>query len=456
MQVTVWGGAGEHGRSCYLIEHRQTRVLLDCGVKKEGPGAYPSLVGETAAGLDAVFLSHAHEDHSVAIPLLYKLGYRGAVWTTRATVRQLPAYFRAWKQYVAAQGAPLPYEEEHIDAIQYAYLEETAGPGEWLALSPKLSVCWGRSGHLPGSVWLLLNIEGRLAFFSGDYTSESALLAADIPALPAAELRSGEEAQPALGGAGRSSARANGPTVDLAIVDAAYGGDPDSQGEKLALLKAAVGEALHRGETVLLPVPVFGRGQELLLWAQETFPDVRIVAEKEIVDGLADMLQWRAWLRENAAGRIARGLQHGCMTVVDDPAGRERAIGAAPAAAIVFTSDGMMQSAKCRWYYEVLKRRGGYRVILTGHLAQGSLGRRLITGQDGGVGDPAARFVRYKVHQGKPDVRAMLDALPSKETVLVHAGKETTDALSAELAREGYAGLHSLVIGDALQANSKE
>lgn len=35
--LTIWGGAGEHGRSSYLLQNKdgQSGILLDCGVKKK-------------------------------------------------------------------------------------------------------------------------------------------------------------------------------------------------------------------------------------------------------------------------------------------------------------------------------------------------------------------------------------------------------------------------------------
>lgn len=35
MQLTIWGGAGEHGRSSYLLQYKDEAVLLDCGGKKK-------------------------------------------------------------------------------------------------------------------------------------------------------------------------------------------------------------------------------------------------------------------------------------------------------------------------------------------------------------------------------------------------------------------------------------
>lgn len=444
MQVTVWGGAGEHGRSSYLVEHRQTRVLLDCGVKKEGTGEYPLLNERTVSELDAVFLSHAHEDHSMALPLLYKMGYGGTVWTTRATSLQLPSYFDAWRRYVEGQESTLPYEESHIQAIRYAFLEDAVPPGEWLALSDKLSVCWGRSGHLPGSIWLLLHLEGSLAFFSGDYSSESALLAAEMPSIPVhGEMnRSGQQA---------STTSHVQPIVDLSIVEAAYGIDEDSQEQKLEQLKEVIGSALGRQEKVLLPVPTYGRGQELLMWVLDTFPQAQIVVEREITDGLRHMLEWQEWLKEGTADRINACLSDERLLVVDQELERLQALAdRSDDGIIVFTNDGMMQSAKCRWYYEELRARGSYRIVLTGHLARGSLGQRLLNGEEPDEDGSRIHLVRYKVHQGIPDVRTMLDAVPAKQTVLVHAGKAATDALYGRLGEEGYAGLNSMTPGEVL------
>lgn len=345
------------------------------------------------------------------------------------------------------QGAELPYEERHIDAIRYAFIEETIPPGEWLALSDKLSVCWGRSGHLPGSIWLLLNMEGSLAFFSGDYTSESALLAAEIPSIP----NCGEANQSGLQEYGSIHAA---ECVELSIVEAAYGMDEDSQEHKLAQLKEVVGVSLQQQETVLLPVPTYGRGQELLLWALDTFPHARIVVEREIVDVLGQMLDWPEWLKENAAQCIVDCLSDERLLVVDCESEREQAL-ADSVGVIVFTNDGMMQSAKCRWYYNQLRLNGGYRVVLTGHLAKGSLGQRLLNGEERGEGGSRVHLVRYKVHQGLPDVKAMLDAVPAKQTVLVHAGKASTDDLCGHLRNEGYEGLNSMATGEVLVVQLK-
>lgn len=43
-RLTIWGGAGEHGRSSYLLQGKDSRngILLDCGVKKKAPVNTPT------------------------------------------------------------------------------------------------------------------------------------------------------------------------------------------------------------------------------------------------------------------------------------------------------------------------------------------------------------------------------------------------------------------------------
>ncbi|USG67023.1 MBL fold metallo-hydrolase [Brevibacillus ruminantium] len=428
-QMTVWGGAGEHGRSSYVIQKDDTRILLDCGGKKEAGGVYPLLVPHEVAQLDAVFLSHAHEDHSMAIPLLYKFGYEGVVWTTKATADQLPGYYAAWRRYAARHSAEPPYREEDIRAVRFAYLDEAVMAGEWLSISPSLRICWGRTGHMLGSVWMLLAIEGSSVFFSGDFTGESELLRFDWPG---DNLHIWEQ-----------------EPIGLSIVDAAYGMDDQSQADKLAELSQQITTAIERGGKVLLPVPVRGRSQDLLVWASETFPQVRLLVESDIRDGLEQLLERTDWLHPGADERIRLALNAPNMRVIRSSAEREKELAQAKSC-IILTGDGMMESERAGWYYEQLRGQTQNTIILTGHLAAESLGRQLL--EKAVPSDHACdvRFIRYKVHQGAGDVRKMLQAVPSRQTLLVHAGKPATDRLAEALFREGFRGLNSLSPGESL------
>ncbi|ANF96212.1 MBL fold metallo-hydrolase [Paenibacillus bovis] len=434
MELTILGGAGEHGRSSYLLTAEQQHILLDYGVKKEDGGVYPLMdhMQEWIGGLQAVFLSHAHEDHCIALPVLYRNGYQGEVWTTRATVQQLPVYFEAWKRYTDKKAAARPYEDHDVQSIRYRYLEDVVPAGQWGMLLPELEVCWGRSGHLPGSIWIALSWKGKRVFFSGDYTSESQLLDADRPLHQTRHLYDA----PAL--------RGILPDLDLAIMDAAYGADPEPQLDKLAQLKQYIDAALQRGGSALLPVPLYGRGQELILWAIEQYPGVPVRVESALLTGMELFADYSGWLHRDALTRMERALHYPYLYRInsDEPAAQlyERY-----GQGIVFLTDGMMQSSIARQHYEQLAGKGQHAIILTGHLAAGSLGRRLLEQYRIEPQGCAIHHVRYKVHQGLPDVRQMLSDLNDPPTLLVHAPKSRTDRLAQRLQQEGFRHIHSLI-----------
>ncbi|WP_025683188.1 MBL fold metallo-hydrolase [Paenibacillus maysiensis] len=429
-KLRIWGGAGEHGRSCYVLEGKQHRIMLDCGVKKEGTGQYPVFPPQEAERLTAVLLSHAHEDHSMALPLLYKYGYRGEVWTTKATAEQLGSYFRSWHTYVESRGGKLPYDERDIESIAYRYLEDEAPSGVWQEACPGVQIMWGRSGHLAGAVWYMVDMEGKRLFFSGDYSRESELLAADAP-------------EPNL--------------ADISIMDNAYGMDIDPQPVKLERLRAGMGQILSSGGHVLLPVPAFGRGQELIVWASEQFPEQAMIVEPDIWQGLQRLSRLKEWLRPEVPARIERVLHSGRIFVPRDAAERVRLL-EQNAAAMIVTGDGMMDSPQARWYYQYLSdhplsagdgegsgKSNHNGVILTGHASSGSFGKHLLdctnqkTGQKTDRNDRCiVQHLIYKVHQGISDVRLMLKELPGKQVVLVHAPKPQTDLVRDELIREGW------------------
>lgn len=421
IKLKIWGGAGEHGRSCYFFCGEQNRIMFDCGVKKEGEGLYPLMVAEEIPQLNAIFLSHAHEDHSIGLPLLYKHGYKGDIWTTRATAEQLERYFDSWRKYVNRREGELPYEDKHIEAMSYRYLEDYALPGEWFELSNDLKMKWGRSGHLVGSVWFMLEMEGRKLFFSGDYSRESQLLKADTP---------------------------NDSMTDLSIVDNAYGMENEPQHVKLEQLKQTVESVLEAGGQLLLPVPALGRGQELLVWASEQFPECELIVEQAIWQGLESMGNRPEWLRTGALKRIKKTISSNKVVIPLDDEVRicllERDV-----PCIIFTGDGMMESPRARWYYERLSQSVKHRVILTGHTARGSFARKLL--EEGTLSSGClVQHICYKVHQGLPDVGIMLNEVPSRQAVLVHAPKEETDLVVARLLDEGYEGLHSMEPGAEL------
>lgn len=420
MQVEVWGGAGEHGRSCYYVQFGQRSVLLDCGVKKGQEDMYPLLDAAKVRELTAVFLSHAHEDHSMAIPLLVRYGYNGVVWTTRSTAHQLESYYASWQKYVRDAGKEMPYTSEHIEQVRYRFLEDVSAPGQWFSVEPGIEVCWGPSGHLAGSVWFLLKAEGQTLFYSGDYSPDSRLLSAHLPAPEYVQ------------------------DLKFAIMDAAYADDETEQQLLIETLVETCGQVLDRGGHVWLPVPMFGRGHEMIEILAEAFPDTQILCDEQLEKGFQALCGDELWLRADKL-HAYKQMWSSRVQVLNQEQVMRRSI--LPERTIFLSADPMLQSRASGIMLEACRARQENAILLTGHVYPGTRAARLLAEEKPGF---EVTRCRYKIHQGLPDVRRMLDQLRPKSTLLVHAPKDKTDRLQTKLIALGYDRIYSCVPGDKI------
>ncbi|MDD5013741.1 MAG: MBL fold metallo-hydrolase [Atribacterota bacterium] len=89
MKISFLGAARIVTGSNFLIETRDTKFLIDCGMF-QGNKSINRMNYEPFSfnpkEIDFMVLSHAHIDHSGRIPKLIKEGFRGDIYTTKATV----------------------------------------------------------------------------------------------------------------------------------------------------------------------------------------------------------------------------------------------------------------------------------------------------------------------------------------------------------------------------------
>ena len=88
MKLTFYGAVKMVTGSNYLFETGKTKILVDCGLHQGSnfcerhnwePFAYDP------KEIDAIFVTHAHIDHTGRLPQLVKRGFRGAVYSTPPT-----------------------------------------------------------------------------------------------------------------------------------------------------------------------------------------------------------------------------------------------------------------------------------------------------------------------------------------------------------------------------------
>lgn len=146
-RLTPISGCGAKGPACFLVETGDARLLLDLGYGPQ-PGLWPDVSG--VGTIDALLLSHSHNDHAGGLKLLGEVGTPRIFATdiVRGLVKSGTAF-----STLPLRGAA-----------------EVCG----------IRVTTGRNGHAPGGIWLHLDVAGGLLYM-GDYSAESLLYAYDPP-----------------------------------------------------------------------------------------------------------------------------------------------------------------------------------------------------------------------------------------------------------------------------------
>jgi KH/beta-lactamase-domain protein len=238
------GGFAEIGRSCMLLETRESKIILDCGLNmsaKDPLAAMPrfDIAGIGMGDVDAVVLSHAHLDHTGFLPALFKYGYNGPVYCTEPTLLLMSILQR---DYLRHSGNEALYSEQDIDsAVTHAI---TLMHGIVTDISPDIKLVLSNSGHIIGSTSIHLHIgngQHNLVYTSDMKFGKTLTL---------------------------ENASWNFPRVETMIIESTYGGKEDimcPREQAEANLASAVERTAAAGGHVLLPVPAVGISQELIL-----------------------------------------------------------------------------------------------------------------------------------------------------------------------------------------------
>ena len=247
----------EIGANSYYIEASGHRLVLDCGMhpKNMGEDALPNFKAISDRQLDAILISHSHQDHIGTLPVLMRRQPNARVFMTETTAEIGNALLHNSVNVMTRQ-------REEIGATLYPLFthRETDRAADFWHLCPmrqRITISGERAterdadaltfeffdaGHILGSAGILLRAEGRTIFYTGDVNFDDQTI--------------------------MSSAIFPEEKIDILIMESTRGDHAKAAhwtraGEERRLAGAIDG-AFRRGACVLIPVFALGKTQEVL------------------------------------------------------------------------------------------------------------------------------------------------------------------------------------------------
>jgi Cft2 family RNA processing exonuclease len=247
----------EIGANSYYLEIGRHQLVLDCGMhpKNTGEDALPYLKAIADRKIEAILISHAHQDHIGTLPVAMRRFPGVRVFMTEATAEIGNVLLHNSVNVMTRQ-------REEIGEMSYPLFthRETDRASErwrWCPSRQRISIAGERApqrerdaltfeffeaGHVLGSAGILLRTERQTVFYTGDvnFDDQTIMQAAVFP----------EE------------------NIDVLIMECTRGdhAKPVSwtrAGEERRLAEA-LGHAFERGAGVLIPVFALGKTQEIL------------------------------------------------------------------------------------------------------------------------------------------------------------------------------------------------
>ena len=428
IKLRFFGGADEVGASCTLIEIEDQRILVDVGIRM-GPGKNSKWPDFSALDRpDVLLLTHAHSDHTGALPVLAKENrLPEKVYCTPAT-KDITSILL--DDAVNQEKRESPESAEYTSkAVKYALSCMDLVP--WrkpIQICDGVKATWIPAGHILGAA--MIYIEGK---------RESILMTGDVSVadqLTTPGLVVPEWCQP-----------------DVMVMESTYGKCPHDvdRTEEAKRLAEDVAKVIATGGKVLIPAFAVGRSQEVILILKDAMerkqiPEFLVYVDgmvqkvndvySRFVDDLSPSLQCRAQGDE--------GIFYSAF--VEKVASRDHRarILSGPPCCIV-ASSGMLNGGCSNYYAEGLAGDPKNLIAITGYQAEGTPGRALLNLAEaeepeerewklssGECVSVKCKVERYSLsaHADRDELIGLVETVQPHKLFLVHGDKDARQKLS--------------------------
>lgn len=414
------------------ISAGNSSILVDCGVP-QGRDSHSFVFPDAARNVDAVVLTHGHNDHVGSLPALLEGGFDAPIFATPATI----AVTRLSLEDSLEMQRVSPHEVQaflkRFDALAKPFPYDT--PREVL---PGLSLAFREAGHILGSASVEVATAKSRSLVSGDLGRQNAPILRD-------PCTTWDGARP----------------FDVVVIETTYGSREHSHGhdDVLGDFEKVLLTAVANKSRVLVPSFAIGRTQTLLYFLNDLVESGRVPAFPVALDtpmGLAVTDTYKRFSRIFDRESLDR-MAHGDEDVLDWKSlfsvtrGRDSArLKDLPGPLLIIAGSGMCTGGRIvRHLLDGLPDPRTI-VLFVGYQAEGTPGRRIQEAAKSGGRvrlDNEEVLVRAQIetlrglsaHADRKELLAWLSHLPSPKRIALHHGDPDAQRSFAQ-----YVGEHGL------------
>lgn len=449
MKLVFIGADHEVTGSCHCLQACGRNILIDCGME-QGQDVYENQeLPVKASDVDYILLTHAHIDHSGLLPLMYARGFRGQVYTTKATtdlcgimlrdsahIQEFEAEWhnRKAKRAGVEEYAPLYSMNDAIGVLEHFVPCEY---DKMIELTPELKVRFSDVGHLLGSasieIWMTEGEVSKKIVFSGDIGNINQPIIKDPQYLKEADY----------------------VVMESTYGDRNHGGTPDYVRELTAIIK----ETFDRGGNVVIPSFAVGRTQELLYFIRKIkydcllpeYEDFEVYVDSPLAIEATNIFNKNveSCFDEEAMELIRQGINPiafpGLKTAVTSDESRAINFDAKPK--VIISASGMCEAGRIRHHLKHNLWRKECTILFVGYQAHGTLGRSILEGASnvklfGELIEVKAKIQRLDGISGHADQEGLLRWLhsfePKPKVFVVHGEDMVCEHFKNMIQEEGY------------------
>ena len=432
MNFHFFRGADEVGASCTLIEIEGHRILVDVGIRMgpEQDSQLPNL--DAVGGVDTVLVTHAHTDHTGALPVLMRdLPPDVKVYCTPPTkliTKVLLEDSANRGQREEQEDKPPLYTREDVDLVLQRM--KTVPWDEPVSICDGVTARWIRAGHILGAA--MIYIEGK---------QERILMTGDVSVTDQLTIPGMVEQLPYR--------------PDVMVMESTYGDRRHKdRTEQVNELVQAVAKTVAAGGKVLIPAFAVGRSQEVILILKDAMERKQIPEFPVYVDGMVKKVNE---IYSGLPNELSPPLPHIAEcgeyifysdTIRQVPPDYDRDSVSSWEPCCIVASSGMLIGGRSKGYAKQLVGNPKNLIAITGHQAEGTPGHALLdlakqkdsTDREWTLNDETketsvpmkCRVERYflSAHADKDQLTGLVEKVKPRRLFLVHGDKDARKELS--------------------------